>query len=201
MEWATEMTEPEFDWPKDGDRLFAGAQAPERAIRLDQGLGCSRIEALGIGYYDAAERLVESALKDRGAAGRLAYPILFLYRQAIELSLKQVIALYGPQVGLAPIWSTHDLQALWNRHVEIAGRLGAMSDPADGVVADLLTEFSKADPGSYNFRYPVDTRGRPIAIVHPTVDLLALRDAMAGLWTYLWGSEEYFDHLVRQTKA
>lgn len=153
-------------WPADGDRLFQRPVGPGRIVRLDQGEGCSRIEALGIGYFEAAERLVASVSEDARCAGRLAYPILFLYRQALELSLKQVVGAYGPAVGVAPIWSSHDLEKLWQAHAQVAQRLGAKQDPADAVVGELIREFAEADPASYHFRFPVDTKGQPIPVAH-----------------------------------
>lgn len=42
-------------------------------------------------YFDAADVLVESILKNQREGYRLAYPALFLYRHSLELLLKEVV--------------------------------------------------------------------------------------------------------------
>jgi hypothetical protein len=105
----------------------------------------------------------------------LAYPVLFLYRHALELHMKAIILAGAPVFDLrrlpavdrVALLNTHNLEFLradlervfaafrWNwdfgfptlRSVEEFG--------------ELLNEFQSIDSRSFTFRYPVTTKGTP----------------------------------------
>ena len=184
-------------WPKPDDHPFETARAG-RSVRLDPGYGCSPIETMAIGYFEAAKLLLEACQTDDGDAGRLGYPAIFLYRQYIELSLKQVIAEYGPVVGIEPNWTTHDLSRLWTLYTKVSHQLGAPADAGDAGAEAIIKVFAAADPGSFSYRYPVDRRGKPNPMAFDRYSPAVLIEVMGALNTYLWGSEEFFHHLVSE---
>jgi hypothetical protein len=47
------------------------------------------------------------------------YPIIFTYRQFIELELKYLIATYGFTVGIEANWRSHDVAFLWSEFVKV----------------------------------------------------------------------------------
>ena len=126
----------------------------------------------------------------------LVYPIIFNYRQFIELELKYLIATYGLTVGVEANWKSHKLEDLWKAFTDVLDRYGS-EDPqgTDPVVARIVAEFAKVDPRSFSYRYPVDTQGNPIPIAHEELDLAVLADVMKALEGYFSGCDGYLDHL------
>jgi hypothetical protein len=134
----------------------------------------NELESFAAGYHRAAKTL---ATKMRRSVHPLHYdgfPMLFLYRHALELYLKAVIYLGaqlirvrgGPEIALDGLLKEH--------------RLGYCLPPLEKVLKELdwlegfktrgirnFQEFVKLvekidhiDAGSYSFRYPIDTKGR-----------------------------------------
>ncbi|CAM3121638.1 hypothetical protein EJ082_15130 [Brevundimonas diminuta] len=186
-------------WPKPDDHPFANS-SDARSIRLDPGVGCSPIETMAVGYFDGARLLLEACEVEGHKATRLGYPAIFLYRQYIELSLKHVIGAYGPKVGVAPNWTSHDLLRLWDLYKKVGAALGAPPDVGDAGAEAVINVFAAADPGSFSYRYPVDRSGRPTALAFTRYSPRVMIDVMEGLSTYLWGAEEYFDHLASHAR-
>ncbi|TKV70506.1 hypothetical protein D0C28_26340 [Rhizobium sp. AU243] len=148
------------------------------------------------GYKRAADLMVERAIANDADRAALVYPIIFNYRQFIELSLKYLIATYGPTVAVQPVWNTHDLGDLWKSLMEVLDGYGHDDvDQTDPVVAQIVAEFAKVDPKSFSYRYPVDTKGKPIPIAQSELDLAALADVMEALEGYFSGSDGYLDSL------
>jgi hypothetical protein len=82
------MTE-EMPWPRKGDILFdAGSDWWHNAC-----VGWSRDQWMGYaeGYKLAADLLVQHVVDTRSKQDFLVYPIVFLYRQALEVALKHLL--------------------------------------------------------------------------------------------------------------
>lgn len=114
------------------------------------------------GYRKAANLLVErcETFYDRNT---LIYPIAFLYRQYIELALKEFI-LDGNRVVAEPhpLPTHHGLDQLWGVCKEIICERRLPVSPGDlAAVERGIREFSNFDPTSDAFRYPVDKKGTP----------------------------------------
>ena len=130
-------------------------------------------------FLDLAKEKV-SRLEGLGPHGFLAvmddfhtYPIVFLYRHAIELYLK-AIALVGsgmlalkdqPEIERQQLLKDHDLNKILE-HVErvfaVYGWGWDLGNSNFRSVADLrkiIREFQQIDPGSHSFRYPVNKKG------------------------------------------
>ena len=147
------------------------------------------------GYKRAADLMIDRA-SDRNERDYLVCPIIFNYRQFIELSLKYLIATYGRKVGVDPIWNDHDLTNLWSAHELILEKYGTTDpDEADPVVAEIVAEFAKIDPRSYSHRYPVDTKGAAIPLAYTDLHLPTLRDVMQGVGGYFNGCDGYLADL------
>jgi hypothetical protein len=185
----------EFRWPRQGERAFVPAKrgldnacvAPHQHTRLVM---------MMTGYKLAADLMVNRAAADRFDRDALVYPIIFNYRQFIELSLKYLISTYGNTVGVKAIWDTHSLDKLWRTFKTVLDAY-QVDDPtgADPVVAAIVAEFSKMDPASFSYRYPVDTKGQPIPVAHDELDLAALAEVMQSVDMYFSGCDGYLDHL------
>jgi hypothetical protein len=100
-----------YRWPTAGDRLLVAATEEDGGAAIERH-GYSRLVFMTDGYKVAADILVEEAIADRISRYDLIYPILFCYRQFIELSLKGLIESYGARVGVRAPGNIHDLKKL-----------------------------------------------------------------------------------------
>jgi hypothetical protein len=135
------------------------------------------------GYKEAADILVERIEERNAGQDTLVYPIIFLYRQYLELEIKDTLRMARYLQGASDDLPTHHRIAdLWN---ELHRHLTAIS-PGDSVrelkeVARLIGEFSKIDPGSMAFRYPVDKTGSPSLRGITEINLRNVRDVIAKI--------------------
>ena len=126
-----------------------------------------------VGYKEAADRLVQSITEDH--FDPLVYPILFLYRQYLELSLKYLLRLMrhlqqvqGESIPQEvtdadkKLLETHNLDKLWKEVRSIMEALwGETEDMAVNVdVGARIREFSLIDHNSQSFRYPESKGGK-----------------------------------------
>lgn len=192
-----EILENEFRWPTPGDAPFTAVPDPDANATIPDD-GIVRLVFMMEGYRKAADLMVARAEADPRDRNYLVCPIIFNYRQYIELSLKYMIAIFGRTVGLDAEWRTHDLATLWQTFAELLDRYGTTDpDLADEVVAEIIAEFAKIDPGSYSYRYPVDTKGRPLPIAYADLHLPKLADVMTGVAGYFTGSDGLLTDMQR----
>lgn len=104
-------------------------------------------------YLEAANDLI-----DKGCPDLYVYPIIFCYRQYIELSLKNICMSdmnkkdYIDFINKA----SHNLNIIW---IEAKKHLNAfeITDPQNiDFINKLVNDFNKLDPTSFAFRYPQD---------------------------------------------
>lgn len=188
----------DFRWPQKGEQPFRPSENASNNAFLAPDVH-SRLSLMTDGYLKAANLAVDSALSEGHSRDFLVFPIIFNYRQFLELSLKSMLFIYGSQVGIEPNWKTHDLIVLWSDFSLLLKRYGTPDpDEADPVVAQIIAEFSKIDPLSFSYRYPVDTKGNPIPLAHELLDLGTLRDVMEGVGNYFTGCDGFLDSLERE---
>jgi len=121
------------------------------------------------GYTLAAERLAKMLLEASRFSDYEAYPVIFLYRHALELSLKHVI--YS-SVELAAYRYVDDIDdKLHNSHnlrnlAKAARASLTLLFPEDellqtmhSVIETTCSELSDLDSDSSGYRYPIDTKG------------------------------------------
>jgi hypothetical protein len=103
-------------------------------------------EQIAASYMAAGHALINHALQN-GEPWEVAYPILFVYRHALELYLKSV---------LRPSKLNHDLAALVSQFESFVGN--ELQQELPPAFRRYLMEFASMDPGSQSFRYS-DARG------------------------------------------
>lgn len=119
------------------------------------------------GYKVAADRLVEHIGSRHRDQDTLVYPILFLYRQYIELRLKHLSRDAAKILDSKySIPKTHKLDQLWNELLKlirsIEKQFGSMGDDTPVKTAGMvIKKIVEIDGGSFAFRYPVDTSNQP----------------------------------------
>jgi hypothetical protein len=197
---SAEMPEEfELRWTKGGDRLFVSSTwAYDAHIVSDT---AERFYRLPMGYKRAADILVEQANSSVVDRPNLIYPVLFCYRQSIELFLKKIIDKFGKEKDFSPK-HTHELGLLWKHFMCIANERG--SSDADGidVAQRLVTEMNEADQKSDGFRFPTDKKDAPFIFGDRGIDLDNLHEVMSGLVNFfecVYLQFSHHDEIVAQT--
>lgn len=153
---------PSFDPSQNepGELFTAGNDGQSRACLnfLDD-----QWDLYALGFKTAADMLVERLQENNSHIDAIVYPICFLYRQYLELRLKEIIKsgydlLDEPQ----KFQPTHNLVRLWEDAREPIGRIFQEEDQSSLTAIDSVVEqFSKIDAHSFSFRYPVDKKDSP----------------------------------------
>lgn len=170
-------------WP-DIPRLAFDEAGGRHSANLAWVLGRKEdLEGYVSGYRIAAEQVFEATLERNVSPERMLFPLAFLWRHHLELSLKDVIAkgraLEGQEWGYP---SGHDLIKLWSEARLVIVACSHPDAPELPVVEANLVEFERIDPSAAGFRYPHDRSGGPNLRDPPhSVDLEALQEAMLAL--------------------
>lgn len=154
------MEDDLLSYPQKGDSLFKEISRDLYTVYLDPYLS---LGPLGdnwakyiSGYKHAADILVDKIIDNTSIKDLLAFPIIFLYRHFIELSLKSIIRdgyqLFDIQSDYRQI---HTLEELWKDCRLIIKKKWPNGDdePLDAT-ENIIKEFSKIDSSSYETRYP-----------------------------------------------
>lgn len=177
-------------FPLKTDQLFVG-DAPDWTNTAVLNYATRKFYFYADGYFEAARVLVQNLANDKGTIDTLIYPIVFLYRQYIELRLKQMISgLTFCNNGNRTFPQTHRIDRLWQVFLEEYRQAGnEANDEAFKNTQRLILEFASLDPSSMAFRYPVDDGNKGIAISH--INIRNLGDVMERL-------EHFLDCLTEQ---
>jgi hypothetical protein len=134
-------------------------------------------------YMEAAGELVDQALESQ-EAWRFSYPILYLYRHALELRLKSIVKLKRQNHQLRPLIGVLEIQ--------LFTRLGRVMP--DRLKHDLLI-FSDIDPDAQGFRYSHTVKGEArLLIGEYWVPLRELRRFMEEVFVFLGDAHHRLDH-------
>jgi hypothetical protein len=150
------------------------------------------------GYREAAEALVDHVLQIGYHEDFLVYPVMFLFRQSVELRLKQIAVASSRLAGTSPplkdVLGRHELDPIWRICRESVERLEG------GPVSDLdnaertLAKLTWADRASFSFRYAADKSGEPLIPNElEAIDLARVRSVMAGVLNLLDGIRDFID--------
>ena len=164
------------------------------------------LELYATAYKEAADKLAKEVINSHRQQDTLVYPIVFLYRQYIELRLKEIIR-EGRRLLEEPrgFPMHHRIHDLWPIAKKIIEKVFVDEDAKQNYefAEHVFAEFSNYDPESFSFRYPTDKNGNnPLSgLTHinvrhlaETIDLLAkiLEGASAGISVYRdWQNDMY----------
>lgn len=161
---------PNVPWPCVGDVLFTSGEN-----WLNACVGWSRDQWFGFkeGYRRSAMILTQHIADKLQDQDVLVYPVAFLYRQALEISLKHLIWL-GRQLQdeEASFPTHHKLVPLWNicqAMIEEVWPDGKKEDLE--AVSAVLSQFESRDPSSTLFRYPLTKDGQVPFTHHENIDI------------------------------
>jgi hypothetical protein len=140
------------------------------------------------GYRIAANSLANCLLNQPGFRSYEAYPVVFLYRHAFELALKNVIykgARLASFQRLEEIdkrlYITHALTRLAEQSRQVLLTLFPQDSVLKGIADDIVfvaKDFDLIDPDSCAYRYPIDNTGQPAVREKQWVDLDVLSQRM-----------------------
>ena len=155
------IEEKDFPWPRKGERLFVDRQDWYNNAVLNSQR--ENLSLYAVGYKRAGEILVEAVVKSRRDHDSLVFPIAFVYRQYLELRLKQLIRdskrLLDDTSGF-PV--THKIAELWTMCRPLLNRIELnVGEQVLDAIEELIAEFAGVDEDSYAFRYPTDTKNNP----------------------------------------
>lgn len=186
--------EPEFPWPQKGDQLFKADNDWWLNAAVDH--WNKDFHSYAEGYKQAADIIIEYVKANpRGSRAPLDYlifPVVFLYRQYIELRLKEII-LIGNKLNHnnQGVPTHHRIDELWNQARAILERDSAKKGDLD-IVGNCIGEIAKIDPLSTAFRYPTDKEGnKSITAEQLLINVRHLQEIMARLASFLDASSEY----------
>jgi len=137
------------------------------------------LAAYGRSYHQAAQILVKH-MASTHYRDPDACPVVFLYRHAVELYLKAIIHWGNSllQLNSKPvephrnIFTEHRLRVLLKSVKPILESQRSLSRWGDSHfscfrdVEKVIGELEGFDPGSYSFRYPIDTTGTKATLPH-----------------------------------
>jgi hypothetical protein len=159
-----ESKRPEIEWPEGGEVLFQIGH-DERNNAMPRAPHAT-FSTIAEGYYMHARLAVEHVNQEGFYADRFVYPIVFCYRQFIELAMKDVIR-NGRQLLSEPgdYLKTHELDKLWNAVRPILMKVWPQGPKTDlDNVWKILQQLHDVDPYSDAFRFPEGLDGkRPLS--------------------------------------
>ena len=179
----------EIPWPRPEDKLFvSGGQGNLAGHLLNPIAGFpSELGITAAGYKAAADVLIEW-IENNPRDDSLVSPILFCYRQYVELKLKDITLIINAfnETDEGYQWG-HDLQRLW---ITLISKMDLRIDDDRqtlAVVDEYITQLSNVDPRGTKFRY----LDEPLPFHQ--IDLGNLREAMGKLASFLDSLADYWE--------
>jgi hypothetical protein len=151
------------------------------------------------GYKEAGDMIVNGILEGKRSQDVLVYPVIFLYRQYLELAMKGLLTkIYKLQDICDKIPTTHALDILWDKcrsHIQTIIPDDSSKELID--ISRLIAEFMVVDPKSMAFRYPEDKNGSKHLSNIRLINLRNIKEVIEGISTILFGADaiisEYLD--------
>jgi hypothetical protein len=185
--------ENEAQMERIGEPLFASKAYPDPLCYCN---ACLHItprdwDAYALGYKTAGDILVQYVIDNNQDQDVLVYPIGFLYRQYLELRLKELVLVGSTLLdrrGDRP--NHHRLVDLWTEARRIIEEVfgDSSSNTHLDEIEDRIKELSHLDPYSDAFRYPEHRTGSPTLREAEHINLKQLKDVIQGMSLVLDGS-------------
>ena len=183
-------------WPRDGDRAFVEVH-PLRGAWVAPATD-ERLYRMIKGFHESGDLLVAETELNLRRSMDLLYPIIFNYRQSLELRLKYLLMAYAPLASEEPDYRSHDLRKLWAKCKRVVACLDSSAQSSNQEAFDavdaLMAEYDAVDPGSDAFRFAHNTRGEAIKLNLSAIDLVNLRHVVAGIHNFLECADLHLHH-------
>lgn len=149
------------------------------------------------GYKEAGKRLYEFCSKNRFYVNTLIYPIVFNYRQFIELRLKELIIMGYRLLDINKDFANeHSLLKLWVTYKnDVLANIGNVESEILNNIERIISQFNTEDPKSMSFRYPISNSSqRNEYINRDTIDLDNFKKVIDKLIYFLDCQWEMISH-------
>ncbi|MGI4831598.1 MAG: hypothetical protein ACRYFU_25960 [Janthinobacterium lividum] len=198
--------------PRKTDVLFGSGTDSESNACIS---GIDNVMAYQDGYRRAALHLAQYVCKERQGQDFLVYPIVYLYRHHIELTLKSIVrtACFLTDRTLTkkehyPL-DHHDLAMLWNLAkpllnpvCELGGSPALPAEDLEGIDS-YITQLHNHDPDGQRFRYALAkskyVKGKQISSLPDGLKHINIKEfaiALEKLADYLDGIDMWFGDLI-----
>lgn len=150
------------------------------------------------GYKEAADALVTKVEERSTNQDTFVYPVLFLYRQYLELQLKMMVRTLRHLQDIGRDFPKgHKIDVIWTEAERLLRQAFPDESRAELVeTGRLIHEFANVDPLSTAFRYPVDKDGNPSLPGIKHINLRNVREVMAKIAMLLDGAYSMaYEHL------
>ncbi|HBO9008650.1 hypothetical protein QOU27_08715 [Pseudomonas aeruginosa] len=178
-----------IQWPSNfsGQRLFIQGEDCQHNAMLNW--SHFRADLYASAYKDAADGLVDAMVKGQVPLDSGIYPLLFLYRHALELQFKLMLKAARALAGKDPkSYYKHSLMPLWS---ELRNLLKEFEPEKSDANAPALHEFirqlDEVDPDSMAFRYATSKSGKEHLSGVTHINILHLRDVLNSVFVWLNG--------------
>lgn len=157
----------------------------------------TKYRLMGEAYLNAAKVLVHKWSRSTPLTDFNAYPIIFLYRHALELLVKSVVLagrtrLSIPDKGIERALGGHSLTELWPTVEFVFERTAWAKSTSDRKslrkYRKIVREFDSVDPQSMSFRYPRKKRGGSLLPRHFTFSVPDFANRINSLCDDLLGA-------------
>ncbi len=153
------------------------------------------------GYKDAADALVGVLAERKASLDSVVYPLVFLYRQGLELELKLILPLARRLAGKEAVADhKHGLMPLWSelrRHLE---QLDPREDDKElPAIEDFIRQLDTVDPGSFAFRYPTTKKGEVSLPELRYINVRHLSEIMDSVFMLLGGIYSWLGEIEQNT--
>jgi hypothetical protein len=153
------------------------------------------------GYINAGDILSKYVMEKSSHQDDLIYPISFLYRQSIELRLKEIIILWHklPANNLSKNFRNHNLKKLWCVCKNILNQVGLRD--TDKILMNhiekYLQEYWTIDDNGEVFRYPYKNDGKPsLSEQYTVLSIQNLFEKMQEINLFLDGCLDYISQFI-----
>lgn len=186
------------------------SQSAESLSNVNATVGESFIRnySYAVAYWSAGDILVKNALEsNKNKRDGLFYPICFMYRHFIELTLKQLIiyteAFYEKteMIGYEykkyskpkkQLETTHSLETLLSRLINV---LTCLSDEHfDDKIKKIILDFHNVDPLGQVFRYPNKKNHEKSFFQVQNFNIAAIKTAVNKVAQYFMGIDAYLEY-------
>lgn len=149
------------------------------------------------GYRKAADVLVAAVEERKAPVDMVVYPLVFLYRQALELELKLMLPLARRLADQAPRQDVkHQLMPMWQELRRYLHQLGTPeSDPQILSLESFISQLDAVDPGSFAFRYPTDKKGEVSLPNLRHINVRHLAEIMGSVFMLLGGTHSWLGEM------
>jgi hypothetical protein len=170
--------------------------------------------AYATGYKEAADRLIKGINEGQHGQDYLVFPIFFLYRHYLEVSIKELIKECQPLLGITPpsgiqrkkegkilAAQGHDLGGLWAYLKELVpGIYPGLADEALWGIDRMVEAFHRHDQSGDAGRYPVGLGGERALSDLSEINLRKLAEHMGEAEGGFWRIHGAIDFMHEQMR-